>query len=670
MALLQIAEPGQTAAPHARRLAVGIDLGTTNSLVAAIINGVPECLPDETGEVILPSAVHVGGEFIRVGREAKTMATRDPANTFLSIKRLMGRGLDDARTLQPRPPYAFIDSNDSVPRMSTPRGPMSAIEISAEILKSLKSRAEARLGGELTGAVITVPAYFDDAQRQATRDAARLAGLHVLRLLNEPTAAALAYGLDKNAAWSGTETPPGNAPGSEPTNNGASRRTEGLIAVYDLGGGTFDISILRLRKGVFEVLATGGDTRLGGDDFDQAVAVWLMERAGLDVAAGQWLEAGEQRHISRTACAIKEDLTGKDKTCARLELRGETVWQGCLTCTEFNTLADPLIERTLAACEQALSDAGLAASDIQEVVMVGGATRVPRVRERVSAFFGRQVLTDIDPDKVVALGAALQADVLAGNKPADEMLLLDVNPLSLGIETMGGLVERIIPRNTTLPVARAQEFTTFKDGQTAISLHVLQGERDTLPDGSGEDRDGMRGLRSLARFSLRGIPPMAAGAARIRVTFQVDADGLLTVSAREKVSGVSAEVQVKPSYGLGEEDIERMLRDSFERASDDVAERRLREARVEGQRSLEALSAALAADDDLLTEIDRPILSDTRELLARAIEGNDAEAIRHAVEQLETAALPFVERRMNRAVSRALAGHVVSDMADELSRGK
>ncbi|HET19666.1 MAG TPA: Fe-S protein assembly chaperone HscA, partial [Chromatiales bacterium] len=380
---------------------------------------------------------------------------------------------------------------------------------------------------------------------------------------------------------------------------------------------------------------------------------------GLDVAAGTWLDAGTQRQLTRTACALKEDLTGKDKTCARLELRGETIWQGCLTCSEFNTLADPLIERTLAACGQALQDAGLAASDIQEVVMVGGATRVPRVRERVSAFFGREVLTDIDPDKVVALGAALQADVLAGNKPADEMLLLDVIPLSLGIETMGGLVEHLIPRNTTLPVARAQEFTTFKDGQTAMSLHVLQGERDTVED-----------CRSLARFTLRGIPPMVAGAARVRVTFQVDADGLLTVSAREKASGVSAEVQVKPSYGLTEEEIERMLRDSFEHAGDDIAARRLRETRVEGRRSLEALDAALAEDADLITDIDGPILEGVRELLSRAIEGEDPDAIVEAIGQLETAALPFVERRMNRAVSRALAGHTVGEVADEYTKGK
>ncbi len=642
MPLLSITEPGQTLAPRARRLALGIDLGTTNSLVAAVIDGVPQCLPDTAGEVLLPSAVQVTAEGILVGREAKERAADDPAHTFLSIKRLMGRGMDDVRGMQPHPPYRFLEGEDAVPRMETPRGPMSAVQISAEILKALKARAEARFGEEVSEAVITVPAYFDEAQRQATRDAARLAGLHVLRLLNEPTAAALAYGLDKHTAWSGEGASQGNE---------AAPRRDGLIAVYDLGGGTFDISILRLSKGVFEVLATGGDTRLGGDDFDQAIALWLMERAGLGASAGTWLDAGTQRQLTRTACAIKEDLSGKAQACASLDLHGKTVWQGCLSCDEFNRLIDPLVERTLEACAQALRDAGLAASDIQEVVMVGGATRVPRVRERVSAFFGREVLTSIDPDKVVALGAALQADVLAGNKPAEEMLLLDVIPLSLGIETMGGLVEPIIPRNTTLPVARAQEFTTFKDGQTAMTLHVLQGERDTV-----------EGCRSLARFTLRGIPPMAAGAARVRVTFQVDADGLLTVSAREKTSGVSAEVQIKPSYGLTEEAIERMLREAFAHAGEDLAARRLREARVEGRRSLEAIDAAIEADGDLLTEIDRPIIEGARELLAHAIEGEDAGAIAEAIGQLEQAALPFIERRMNRALREALAGQRVDEI--------
>jgi molecular chaperone HscA len=633
MSLLQIAEPGQSPAPHARRLAIGIDLGTTNSLVATVINGVAECLPDAQGELLLPSAVHITAEHTTVGAVAKALAVSAPEHTFISIKRLMGRGMADIRQMHPLPPYRFDPAEETAPRMETPRGAMGAVEISAEILKSLKNRAEERLGDELVGAVITVPAYFDDAQRQATRDAARLAGLHVLRLLNEPTAAALAYGLDQQT----------------------SGQTEGLIAVYDLGGGTFDISILRLRQGVFEVLATGGDTQLGGDDFDQAVAIWLMERAGLGLRAGAWLDAGEQRQLNLTACALKEALTGKEETCARLDIRGETLWSGCLTCAEFNTLADPLIARTLAACEQALKDAGLQTYEIQEVVMVGGATRVPHVRERVSAFFGREVLTDIDPDKVVALGAALQADVLAGNKPADEMLLLDVTPLSLGLETMGGLVETLIPRNTTLPVARAQEFTTFKDGQTAMSLHVLQGERDTVEDN-----------RSLARFTLRGIPPMVAGAARIRVTFQVDADGLLTVNAREKISGINAEIQVKPSYGLSEESVEQMLRNAFDHASDDVQARRLREAQVEGLRSLEAIDSAFAADGDLLTAVDRPIISSSRELLAQAIQGSDASAIGEAVEQLELAALPFIERRMNRAVSQALAGHSLAEVAADL----
>lgn len=625
MSLLQIAEPGTSPVSRPHRLAVGIDLGTTNSLVASVIDGRVECLADESNTVLLPSVVHAHTTGFTVGHQAKAQAALDPAHTFISIKRLMGRGMDDVRKMTPPLPYVFDEQETAVPRMQTPQGWMSAVEISAEILKVLKIRAESHLQGALDGAVITVPAYFDDAQRQATRDAARLAGLNVLRLLNEPTAAALAYGLDSGA--------------------------EGLIAVYDLGGGTFDFSILRLRRGVFEVVATGGDTQLGGDDFDQAIALWLMERAGLYADPTMKLDASEQRQLTHTACRLKESLTGQAQTCAKLDLRGETRWQGCLSCEEFNHLADPLIERTLKVCAQTLQDAGLDAQQIQEVVMVGGATRMPRVRQRVSDFFARPVLTDIDPDKVVAIGAALQADVLVGNKPADEMLLLDVTPLSLGLETMGGLVETLIPRNTSLPVTRAQEFTTFKDGQTAMSLHVVQGERDTVED-----------CRSLARFSLRGIPPMLAGAARIRVTFQIDADGLLTVSAEEKITGTHSEVQVKPSYGLSDEAVESMLRNAYEHAGDDVRARQLREARVEAARSLEALESALATDADLLTDIDRPIIEDARELLTRAKQGDDAQAITEAIEHMENAALPFIQRRMNRAVSRVLAGQSVNDV--------
>ncbi len=621
MTLFQIAEPGQTPAPHERRRAVGIDLGTTNSLVATVRDGRPECLPDADGRVMLPSLVHYTPEgAVRVGEGARLALMTDPEHSFKSIKRLMGRSMSDVMQLRQALPYRF-ESGEGVPRMHVPGGSVTAVQVSSEILRALRGRAEAALGGALVGAVITVPAYFDEAQRQATRDAARLAGLHVLRLLNEPTAAAVAYGLD--------------------------RRDSGTLAVFDLGGGTFDISILRLSRGVFEVLATGGDSQLGGDDFDEAVACWILDEAGIKAE----LSTGAQRHLQGVACQVKERLTEHAQAEVRIELGREAVWSGCLSCGRFNELIDPLVDRTLRACRRALRDAGLEAGQIDEVVMVGGATRVPRVRERVAGLFGREPLTDIDPDRVVALGAALQADVLAGNKPGEDWLLLDVIPLSLGIETLGGLVERLIPRNTTLPVARAQEFTTFRDGQTAMALHVVQGERERVED-----------CRSLARFELRGIPPMAAGAARIRVTFQVDADGLLTVSAVEASTGVSAEITVKPSHGLAEGEIERMLRDSVAHAAEDMQVRRLREARVEGERVRVALEAALSADAALVGE-DGERITAARIGLDRALAGEDVEALRQATAALEQACAGFVERRMNQAVARAMKGHAIDRFA-------
>ncbi|HHW2721023.1 TPA: Fe-S protein assembly chaperone HscA [Pseudomonas aeruginosa] len=619
MALLQIAEPGQSPKPHERRLAVGIDLGTTNSLVAAVRSGVAEPLPDAQGRLILPSAVRYHAERAEVGESARAAAAEDPFNTVISVKRLMGRGLEDVKQLGEQLPYRFRQGESHMPFIETVQGLKSPVEVSADILRELRQRAETTLGGELVGAVITVPAYFDDAQRQATKDAARLAGLNVLRLLNEPTAAAVAYGLDKGA--------------------------EGLVAIYDLGGGTFDISILRLTRGVFEVLATGGDTALGGDDFDHAIAGWVIEQAGLSAD----LDPGSQRQLLQIACAAKERLT--DEASVRVAY-GD--WSGELSRATLDELIEPFVARSLKSCRRAVRDSGVDLEEIRSVVMVGGSTRVPRVRTAVGELFGCEPLTDIDPDQVVAIGAAIQADALAGNKRGEELLLLDVIPLSLGLETMGGLMEKVIPRNTTIPVARAQEFTTYKDGQTAMMIHVLQGERELVKD-----------CRSLARFELRGIPPMVAGAAKIRVTFQVDADGLLGVSARELSSGVEASIQVKPSYGLTDGEIARMLKDSFYYAGDDKAARALREQQVEAQRLLEAVQSALDVDGErLLDEEERLAIAAQMDTLRELAGGSDTAAIENQIKRLSQVTDAFAARRMDATVKAALSGRRLNEIEE------
>jgi len=619
MALLQISEPGLSTLPHQHRLAVGIDLGTTNSLVATVRNGISVVLNDENGRAMLPSVVRYLAEgSVAVGEVAQAMQSEDAANTIVSVKRFMGRGLKDVGEVS-RLPYRFADSGGML-QLRTIAGAKSPVEVSAEILKVLRSRAEAALGGELVGAVITVPAYFDDAQRQATKDAARLAGLNVLRLLNEPTAAAIAYGLD-NAA-------------------------EGVYAVYDLGGGTFDISILRLSRGVFEVLAANGDSALGGDDFDQRIHCWLLERNRLSALGPQ-----DTRLLLTHARAAKEQLTEHAEARITAVLSTGELIDSILTRSEFQAMSQNLVQRTLQPMRRALRDAKLGIEDIKGMVMVGGATRMPQVQHAVGEFFGQTPLTNLDPDKVVALGAAIQANLLAGNRSADDWLLLDVIPLSLGIETMGGLAEKIIPRNSTIPTARAQEFTTYKDGQTAMSIHVVQGERELVSD-----------CRSLAKFELRGIPAMVAGAARIRVTFQVDADGLLNVSAREMSSGIEAAITVKPSYGLSDAEITRMLQDSTQHAQDDMQARALREHQTEAEQLIEAVQHALEQDGDLLSQPERAQIETQMSALRDTLHVADHLAIKRAVSALNDATVGFAQKRMDKSVSSVLAGKNISEL--------
>ena len=612
MALLQISEPGESPAPHQRRLAVGIDLGTTHSLVAAVRSSVPEVLPDEQGRMLVPSAVYFEApDRVAVGVEALAYQGAHPLDTLVSIKRFMGRSHAEAAASDV--PYVFIPDGQSL-RIQTTHATVSPVEVAARILDKLKFLAEGTLGDSLVGAVITVPAYFDDAQRQATRDAARLAGLNVLRLLNEPTAAAIAYGLDHGS--------------------------EGVYAVYDLGGGTFDLSLLRLTRGVFEVIATGGDTRLGGDDFDALIVAYFTRTLCLND-----LTPASRRAMLSAARVLREGLTDQADFTVKVTL-GSTTLALSLTRQAFEAMASGLIDRTLDCARQALKDASLSIKDIKGVVMVGGATRMPIVRQSVGAFFGSAPLTDLNPDEVVALGAALQANLLAGNRnPGEDWLLLDVTPLTLGLETMGGLVEHIIPRNSTIPVARAQEFTTFKDGQTALAVHVVQGERDLVAD-----------CRSLARFELRGFPPMVAGSAKIRVTFQVDADGLLSVTARELGSGVEASVTVKPSYGLSDEEVARMLTEGLKQADYDAQMRMLKEQQVDAQQLIESVRAALASDSDLLSAADQTRIAQQLQSTLETANGDDVEKIRLAIKALADATDDFAAKRMDRSIRAALTG--------------